>query len=94
MSVVCLIWGSGPKRGSHICAPNGMLVVCPVSQALDSFSGSMLPLENHGHCDTSKQELRQDLFAVNKQVPAKGNEIVYIFDYLNNFGILNKDRQN
>ena len=57
-------------------------------QALDSFSGSMLPLENHGHCDTSKQELRQDLFAVNKQVPAKGNEIVY------NFGILNEDRQN
>ena len=93
MSVVCLIWDSGLKRGSHICAPNGMWCA-QFHQALDSFSGSMLPLENHGHCDTSKQELRQDLFAVNKQVPAKGYEIVYMFDYLNNFGILNKDRQN
>ena len=75
MSVVCSIWGSDPKRGSQKCSLRGVF-----HQALDNLSGGMLPLENHGHCDTSKQKLRQDLFAVNKQVPAKRNKIVYTFD--------------
>ena len=90
-----VLYGVQAQRGALTYAHRMACLWCAqFHQALDSFSGSMLPLENHGHCDTSKQELRQDLFAVNKQIPAKGNEIVYIFDYLNNFGILNKDRQN
>ena len=81
MDVCCLFdMGFRPKEGlSHIRTKRH---ACDAQfhQALDSFSGGVLALENHGHCDTTKQELRQDLFAVNKQIPAKANKIVYRFD--------------
>ena len=81
MDVCCLFnMGFKPKEGlSHMCTKRH---ACGAQfhQALDNFSGGVLPLENHGHCNTAKQELGQNLFAVNKQVPAKTNEIVYIFD--------------
>ena len=81
MDVCCLFdMGFRPKEGlSHIRTKR---YACDAEfhQALDSFSGGVLPLENHGHCNTTKQKLRQNLFAVNKEVPAKANEIVYIFD--------------
>ena len=81
MDVCCLFdVGFRPKEGlshmrtkKHVCGAQ-------FHQALDSFSGGVLAPKNHGHCNTAKQELRQDLFAVNKQVPAKGNDIFYIFD--------------
>ena len=79
MSVVCLILGSSPKSLTY-AHRKACLWCAQFHQALDNFSGGVLPLENHGHCNTAKQELGQNLFAVNKQVPAKTNEIVYIFD--------------
>ena len=79
----CLLfvwYGVQAQRGALTYAHQKAACDAQFHQALDSFSGGVLPLENHGHCDTTKQKLRQNLFAVNKQIPAKANEIVYRFD--------------
>ena len=82
MDVRCLFeMGFRPNEGLSRMCNERHACGAEFHQALDSFSGGVLPLENHGHCDTTKQELRQNLFAVNKQVPVKANEIVNRFDY-------------
>ena len=81
MDVCCLFnMGFRPKEGLSHMRTKKHARGAQFHQALDCFSGGVLALEDHGHCNTTKQKLRQNLFAVNKEVPAKANEIVYIFD--------------
>ena len=80
MDVCCLFdMGFKPKEGLSHMRTERHACGAEFHQALDSFSGGVVALENHGHCDTTKQKLRQDLFAVNKQVPAKE---MRLFTYL------------